>query len=261
MFKQVVTFAKHQLTAKSKKGFGIHSPFLFHLVSEIINDFTPYYCYEPIENQRQRLLSDNTKITVTDLGLGSKSLKQNTRKISNIAKTSLKTRRLAQLIFRIVNYFQPNTLLELGTSLGITTSYLASFSSQSKVISIEGCPEIGRYAKQTFDILHLNNIDLKIGNINTQLLASLHELKTVDFVFFDGNHKKEATLQYFKQCLDFINPKTVFVFDDIYLTDEMQEAWQEIIHNEKVSASLNLYYMGLVFFRLGMSREHLKIRF
>lgn len=253
-------YIAHQLQAKSKKGFGIHSPYLFYLVSEIINDFTPFYSYSDIEKQRSQLLKDTTKIEVSDLGTG--ALKsQNKRSVAAIAKKSLKPARQAQLLFRLVNYFKSQTILELGTSLGITTSYLAKVSGKNQIVSIEGCPNISAYARQSLQNLHIENVCLKTGDINNVLLTALHELKTVDFVFFDANHAKDATLNYFRQCLAFKNNNTVFVFDDIYHSSEMKEAWQEIIAHDTVSASLDLFHFGLVFFRSGMTKEHIKIRF
>lgn len=257
----VFAYLKHLINAKGKKGKGISSSYLSHLVSEIIYDFTPFYCYETIETVRKQLLSNNEIIEINDLGAGSRKTKSNHRKIAHIAKYSLKPAKQAQLLFRLVNYLNPKNILEIGTSLGITTSYLAKVASKTKVITIEGCPNIAKQAKKTFNELSIQNINLYLGDFNQTLNKALKELNNIDFIFFDGNHTYQATLDYFHQCLAFKNNNTVFVFDDIYLTKEMDAAWNEIITHPEITASIDLFHMGIVFFKEDLSNEHIKIRF
>jgi len=259
--KQALSYFKHQLTARNSKGFGIHSPYIFHLVTEIIHDFNPFYCYSDIEKVREQLLNNHEYIKVTDLGSGSKVLRNSEKKISDIAKYSLKSKRQAQLLFRLINYFGSQHILELGTSLGITTSYLASVSSKSKVITLEGCPEISKLAQQTFASLNLRNIKLISGNFDETLPEALLQLTTLDVVFFDGNHQKEATLKYFQTCLPFKHNNTVIVFDDIHYSNEMNEAWEQIKTHNEVMVTLDLFHIGIVFFKKEFTKQHFNIQF
>ncbi len=263
MFKlrQVFKFINHWLGSYHSKGFGIHSPFVFYLVTEIIRDFTPFYSFPTIEKQRETLLKNKKKIEVTDFGSGSKSTNSTKRKISFIAKTTLKPARQAQLLFRLINYFKSQQILEIGTSLGITTSYMASVSKKSKVITLEGCPEISKYAKQTFEKLNLKNIELITGNIDETLNRALNRLKNVDFIFFDGNHQLGATIKYFEQCLAYKNSGSIFVFDDIHSSSEMEQAWEKIMNNKEVIITIDLFHMGLVFFKDRLTRQHFNVRF
>jgi predicted O-methyltransferase YrrM len=258
---RLLRYLKHQLVARNSKGFGIHSPYIFHLVTEIIHDFIPFYCYGSIEKERQNLLSNNTLIEVNDFGSGSHINKQTQKKVCDIAKHSLKPKKQAQLLFRLVNHFQSKNILEIGSSLGITTSYLASVSSKSKLITLEGCPETSKIAQHTFSNLQLKNITLNTGNFNNTLIPALHKFKKVDFVFFDGNHKKNATLEYFNTCLPFIHNNTVFIFDDIHLSEEMEEAWNEIKIYENVKVTLDLFHLGIVFFKKEFTKQHYNIKF
>jgi predicted O-methyltransferase YrrM len=260
-FKQALSYFNHQLTARNSKGFGIHSPYIFHLVTRIVHDFTPFYCYSDIEKERERLLQNHQTIKVTDFGSGSKALPHTEKKISDIAKHSLKPKTQAQLLFRLLNHFESKSILELGTSLGITTSYLASVSSKSKLITLEGCPEICKQAQQTFSNLNLKNIELITGNINNTLNEALKKLSTLDFVFFDGNHQKDATLNYFQTCLPFKHNNTVFVFDDIHKSDEMTKAWEQIKMHNEVKVTLDLFYLGIVFFKHEFTKQHFNIKF
>lgn len=254
-------YISHWWASHNKKGFGIHSPFVFKLVTKIIHDYTLFYCFADIEKERIRLINDNTLVEVSDLGAGSRVAKSSQRKISQIAKYSLKPAKQAQLLFRLINYFEFSNMLELGTSLGITTSYLSKTNSQSRVISLEGCPQIAQQAKQTLKNLQINNTTIIEGAFEETLPQAIAEFEKLDFVFFDGNHTKQATLEYFELCLPKINNDTLFVFDDIYWNQEMTEAWKSIKSHAKVVVTIDLFHLGLVFFRNELHPQHFKVRF
>ena len=245
---------------KSVNEHGVHSPFVFDLLNNVIYVKTNYYAFTSIEQLRQQLLKSHKTITHSDFGAGEN--KNNSQKtISDIAKHSAKSAKNAQLLFRVVNYFQPKNILELGTSLGISTAYLASANSASKVTTIEGSKELAELAEQHFKQLKIKNIETHIGNFDTTLPDVIATINTLDFVFFDGNHRKEPTLNYFNICLQKANENSVFVFDDIYWSDEMMQAWEEIKNNNDVTITIDLFFMGLVFFKSGQAKQHFTIRF
>jgi predicted O-methyltransferase YrrM len=195
------------------------------------------------------------------MGAGTATRGGQIQSVSEIAKRSVKPAKYGQLLFRMVNYFQPKHVLELGTSLGITTSYLRAGNIGSAVTTVEGCPEIAAIAQKNWLYLGYENISLHIGNFDEVLPELLRKEQVIDFVFFDGNHRKTATLEYFNRCLEKVNEKSVFVFDDIYWSAEMEEAWEEIKANEKVSVTIDLFFMGIVFFRKGQAKEDFVIRY
>jgi len=256
-----INYIKHYFKAHHKKGYGIHSPFVFHLVTSIIHDYTPFYCFENIEQQRIKMLANTDMIEVTDFGSGSRIHKNNFRKVGHIAKHSVKPTCQAQLLFRLVNHFNAKHILEIGTSLGITSSYLASVNSKSKVITLEGCPKLSSIAQQNFADLHLKNIKLITGEFNQTLPLALKELEKLDFVFFDGNHNKNSTLEYYEQCLRFAHELSVFIFDDIHLNPDMEQFWNTLIQREEITVTLDLFHIGIVFFRKGMTKQNFLIRF
>ena len=261
-FQLLFKYLSYKLTARHKYGYGIHSPFIFELLTNIIRNFKPFSCYKDIENLRKILKHSNQIIEVEDFGAGSHILKSNKRKIKDIAKYSLTKKKYAQLLFRLVNHFKPQTILELGTSFGITTLYLAKANSKAQVITLEGSKEIAKEAKNNFKKLNVKNINLITGEFDETLPKALSEIKNLDFVFFDGNHRKEATLSYFKQCLPYILNDTVFVFDDIHWSEQMEEAWEEIKKNTQISITIDLFFMGLVFFRKeNYYKQDFRIRF
>jgi predicted O-methyltransferase YrrM len=237
---------------------GVHSPFVFELVTKVFpaeknEDFSEHIA----EDWRTECFLNNSIIQVTDLGTG----KSGPRKISDIAKHSAKKIKQGQLLHRIVKHFQPKNLLELGTSLGITTLYEATATDFEKFITLEGCPNTAAQAKEIFEKNNLG-IEISVGDFSTTLKNALQELKTVDYVFFDGNHKEEPTLTYFETCLPFAHNNSIFIFDDIHWSTEMESAWEKIKQNQKVRLSIDLFHFGIVFFRTEqLEKENFVLRY
>ena len=255
----VLNFLQHRFTAKTRHG--VHSPFVYHLVDEIIYDFHAKAEYREIEKLRSVLLHDDRVVNVTDLGAGSYLNNNKQKLVRTIAKNALKPARLAQLIFRLARHFAPGHIVELGTCLGITTAYLARSSPLARVTSIEGCPETASVAGENLSHLNVQNVDLKVGDFDALLPGLIDQTEVLDFVFIDGNHRKEATLNYFKCCLPKLSENGIMIFDDIYWSKGMKEAWQEIKAHPKVTVTIDLFWIGLVFIRPGQVKEDFKIKF
>jgi predicted O-methyltransferase YrrM len=235
---------------------GIHSPFVFDLYNQVFKNNENFYAYEKVEELRKRLLADQRQIEVLDLGAGSVSGNKKTRAVKDISGKSVKSKKYGQLLFRLVNYFQSETIIELGTSVGISTIYLAIARSKSEIITIEGSPEIRKIALANFEQSGLKNIISEEGNFDDRLPMILKKIKTADLVFFDGNHRKEATLAYFRLCLEKANDKSIFIFDDIYWSKGMAEAWEIIKADPSVTVTIDIFQMGIVFFRKEQAKEH-----
>ena len=257
-----IKYLNYYFTASNGKGHGIHSPFVFDLVVKVLNDETKYAVYKEIELQRSMLLGNETILAVEDFGAGSaKGLKKN-RVVQQIAAGSLKKPKYAQLLYRLVHYFQPKQIVELGTSLGITTAYLAKAKQDAQVLTMEGSTAISRIAEDVFKKLQLQNIHLVTGNFDETLKSNISQLPTVNFAFIDGNHRKKPTLNYFHQLLEHADDTTVMVFDDIHWSKEMEEAWETIKLHSAVTLTIDLFFIGLVFFRKEQKeKEHFVIRF
>ena len=236
----------------------IHSPFVFQLFNDVIRDQTPFYGFDVIESLRAKHLIDNHEIEIIDYGARGGKRKE---KISSVSKNVLKPKKYAQLLFRIANNFKCRNILELGTSFGISTLYLSMHDNNSRVITLEGSPEIAALAKKNFNRLSRKNILLIEGEFSDTLPKAISSFPSIDLVYFDGNHRLEPTLSYFNQCLPHINENTIFIFDDIHWSREMNEAWKKIQSHPTTKITIDLFQLGLVFFRPGFNKQNFVIKF
>jgi len=261
-FQLAIKYFNYWISASNAKGHGMHSPFVFEFITKILNDKTDYPEYQKVESLRRQLLNDNVILEVEDFGAGSVIDKKNKRSVSSIAKNAAKPKKFGQLLFRMVKHYQPATILELGTSLGITTSYLSLAKPDGRLITMEGSREIANASKQNFKAIELKNVELIEGNFDHTLVSVVRGLSTVDFAFIDGNHRKEPTERYFKELLTKTNNDSILVFDDIHWSSEMEAAWENIKKNAAVTCSIDLFFIGIIFFRKEFKeKQHFTIRF
>lgn len=260
-FQLAKKYFHYYFKAQNGKGHGIHSPFVFDFIIHVLNDKKKYNCYSKIESLRKRLLKNNHSIEVEDFGAGSAVIPFRDRKIKGIASTSLKKKKYAQLLFRIAKYYQSKNIVELGTSFGISASYLAS-NNYSYVLTFEGSHNIAKVASNNFRELGLHNIELIEGDFEKTLPLSIDKFKSVDLLFIDGNHRKEPTLAYFNFFLKKSGPQSIFIFDDIHWSKGMEEAWKLVQQHDSVTLTIDLFFIGLVFFRKDFKvKQHFTIRF
>jgi predicted O-methyltransferase YrrM len=252
-----INFLRHYFQAGTPHA--VHSPFIFELYNSLLSH-KQYYDFEPFELLRSALLTVNDRISVTDFGAGSKAIKSRERKISDIVKYSEKPKEQVQALFELAVALNPKVIVELGTSLGLTTAYLASVDSRSKVHSFEGCPNTLSLAKSNIDRLEIKNVVFHEGNFDDTLPAFLQQQSQVDFVFFDGNHRYEPTVCYFEWFLPKVTNQTVFIFDDIHWSKEMEKAWEEIKSHPQVIVSIDFFHFGVIFFKKELSRQHFRLK-
>jgi len=258
MFLQIIKFLSFYFSAKTK--YAIHSPFVFAFIEEILENESNYYSFLAIEHIRKKIEKNSSEIIVNDLGAGSKKIKTAKRKISTIAKTSLQEKKMAQLLFKMINYYKlSDNVVELGTSLGITTAYLANAKKSNKIYTIEGSTEIANVANSVFKKLGLKNIELIIGDFNMNL-KNLNLDTKLGLIYIDGNHTKSATISYFNWALENANENTVIVIDDIYWSKEMEESWDYVKKLNEVTMTIDLFKMGIVFLHSVKVKEHFKLK-
>jgi predicted O-methyltransferase YrrM len=283
---------------RAKTQYNVHSPFVFEFVQSVLEDDRVFYVFNETDILRAELLASRETIEVEDFGAGSvvDGLKK-TRKISSIAGSALSPAFQCQWLFRIAETYKPLTIIELGTSLGVSTLHLAEGSPRAaKIFTLEGSAEIARFARRNFDwfydtfrktglrhndpeVLNFDTkyaqnftteyekhkIDIIVGRFDETLPTVLKDLKSVDLAFIDGNHRKVPTLDYFEKCLERTTENTILIFDDVHWSADMEAAWADIKAHPRVRLSIDLFWCGIVFFRNeNREKEHfdlIKARF
>ncbi|MEM9546724.1 MAG: class I SAM-dependent methyltransferase [Bacteroidota bacterium] len=241
--------------------YSAHSPFVYEFMSSVMQGKINTRAINEIEKKRNQLLVSKNSISFIDYGAGS-SIGENTaqRKIAHIAKNSLSGKWQCQFLNRLVRHYGLANILEIGTSLGISTAYLAAANPSGNLITLEGNPESAHIAKALFKDLNYDSIDCRIGEFGTTLIPAIDSFDSIDMAFIDGNHRKEATIEYFHLLKEKMVQKSIVVVDDIYWSEGMNEAWQEIINDDSVAFSVDLFRMGLLFFDFTiMDKRHFKL--
>ncbi len=250
-------YLHYYLTAANGKGHGIHSPFAFDFVLKVLNDRHAYPDYAAIESLRRRLRGDEAKLEIEDMGAGSAWKAPRQRSVGDITRYAAKPARLGQLLYRIARYYRPARVVELGTSLGFSTAYLAAGAAHGgggadfgvgRVWSIEGSGQVAAAAERNLHSLGLE-AQVVTGNFDIVLPGLLQEIGVVDLAFVDGNHRRDPTLSYFNQLMTFAGRPAILIFDDIHWSPEMEEAWAVIKNDPRVYLTIDLFFIGLVFLR------------
>ena len=319
---QIIAYLKFLL--RSTNQHGVHSPFVFKLLTECFYKKENKPGFKKVLAFRKALFKDHQVISITDFGAGSRVFSSEKRKVSAIAKNAGISKKRALVLNKLTSYLQCKNALELGTSVGISSTAIAA-GNNLQLTTIEGCPETANIAREYFRKFELDNITLKVGEFEevlngflkkqesrdksqdkgqnredgrsetedrlelgdgmktedrrpktedqnqqqTSLLFPLsikksqtpnHKPRTPDLIYFDGNHQKEATLHYFEKLLPMAHNDSVFIFDDIHWSREMEEAWDQIKAHPQVRVSIDTFYWGLVFFRKEQEKEHFTIR-
>ena len=248
----------HWLTALNEHS--LQAPFIYNLYLNTLKHDFVHEDYNAIEQLRTKLIESKQEINVLNLGAKSKVNSADSRPVSDIAKKGITTARKSRLLARLISAFNCKNIIELGTSFGVNTLYLAS-KPETAVTSFEGCPETAKIAAKNFDELEYQNIDIVEGDINLTLSTYLNSNSPlVDFVFFDANHQLEPTLNYFNMLFEKAHSETVFVFDDIHWSTEMSKAWSHIAADSRVSMSIDLFDVGIIFFKNDFQKSHFRLR-
>ena len=244
----------------SKNKHGVHSPFVYDLVTKCFNDKTKYPEYQILKSYRKTLQRDPSHIEMRDFGQGSRVFKGTARKVSAVTKTAGMRKKRQKLLFRLGYYFLSENILEFGTSLGLGTIALSLSNKYAFVNTVEGCPNTSKKAAQYFDKFHLKNIQIHQETFREFLLDSKNADQKYDLVLIDGDHNGERTVEYFNALLDKVHNDSLIIFDDIYWSKDMTMAWQKIIANKKVTVSIDTFQWGMVFFRKEQPKQHFLIR-
>ena len=233
----------------------IHSPFFFDFYINVLKNRSHDERFQEIEKTRERLLTNSLELEVYDLGAGSTHFTKSKRVLSKIAATSLSPATLCSLYHRILKFQKAERVVELGTSLGITTLYLAA-DPTIRVTTFEGSPSIADIALTNFESFNTTNIKLIEGNIDSTLYDFLQNPAKINFALIDANHRYEPTLRYFTALSKRMSKKGIIIIDDIHHTNEMSKAWNELKSHDLVYGSIDLFRCGILFFDIDLTKQH-----
>jgi len=246
---------------KSKNRHHLQGPFMYQLNDAVFRKDKNELAFDKIESLRKELYNDVTLISIKDFGAGFNGKIYTEKSISYISKRSSKQPKYARLLYRLVNYLKPATMVELGTSVGISALYQAAGNPDGKLYTFEGCENTAKIAQQNFNQFPQLQITSLVGMFDDILPSFLSTQNIIDYVFLDGNHRYAPTLKYFEMLLPFMHNESVVVIDDIHWSTEMNLAWKKIIEHSQVTISIDLMMLGIVFFNPGLSKEHFVIRY
>ena len=245
----VLDYVQHRLEAKNRHG--VHSPFVYRLIDEVIYDLHAKSDYPNLKHFCQILRYDDRSILVHD---------QSTS-VKVFVKNKCKSLRSAQLIYRLANYFSPNQVIELGTSMGIDTAYVAKSAPQARIISMDQDVDTAAFTSENLAKQAIKNVQILTGDLSQVFPDVLAELQSLDFVLINRGHDKEAMINYLNQCVPKLKETSVVVVDAIYRDKEMNEFWQQMKIHPQITVTIDLFQMGLAFVRPQQAEEHFKIRF
>ena len=258
-FRYIRKGIQYELFAPHRSGHGIHSPFLYEFVRKVLTSEKKPGIEKSIEKIRKKVKKDNTIVSEIEFGAGSGYKTKGQKSVRQIAKNSAIPRKYGRMLFRLTSHFGPKNVIELGTSLGFSAMYLASGNPAANVITVEGNPDCASLADSLIRQAGIKNVSV----INNEFRSVLEDFKIQHplLVFFDGDHTKEATLEYFLYFLNHQDENTIMVFDDIHWSKGMEEAWTIIRKHEQVKVTVDLFRMGIVFFKKTLSKQHFVIKF
>ena len=259
-FWRVISYIRYRAAAVTR--FKVHSPFVYDLVEKVFRDNKKYDDYRMLNRLHRRYANRRDRIETMDFGSGAGSSEYSIRitKVGKLVRERSHTKKQLELLYRIARYFHPEILLEFGTAAGISTLYLGKGSPETQIVTMEGCLGLASVARKSFQKREIK-AEVEVGEFTAILDSVLSKIDRLDMVFIDGNHRKQPTLEYFAKCAARSNEESVIMIDDIHWSYGMESAWEEIKKDERVSVTIDLYWMGMVFFRKGIEKQDFIIRY
>lgn len=260
MLRIALQYFWYRIITSHRRGFGIHSPFVFQLVNEVLLKKDDKNL-AMIRGWRKSLSQSHDTIETGHFGSGSKVHSKNHQKLKKIIRYSSIPHKYGRVLYRLSREFKPNTVLELGTGTGISTAYLSSANPGIRIKTVDADKEKAKFAESALKILAITQPEISVGSFEGFLLSNLKSISHPMLVFVDGDHNYESTMGYFNKILEYKEADTIIIFDDICWSREMRQAWIDIKDHPETVLCIDLFFMGIVFFRKGMIKQNFKINF
>ncbi len=251
----------HWLHSGRKNGFGIHSPYVYVLVRNVIYNKKREKVPSEIIEYHKSIRNSREKIVINDLGAGSRITKSGQRSLASLARRSSVTYRQGALLYRLAKWYRPAELIEFGTGLGISTAYLAAGAGTVPFTSIEGSCGKHAFAVSHAEESGLKQVELIRGEFKNHFRGLVNKASDHLLVFIDGDHRYGPTIEKVKAILE--NKKItefILILDDIYWSKEMERCWNECRNDPGISISLDLFYFGILIKRPEMAKKHYMLK-
>lgn len=230
------------------------SPFVFEFYGELMRFLKENKVGDPeIETFRDTLLKDTTPIKVLDLGAGSKKVPHNYRPISQITRYSTSGPKFALLYQHLCSLTPAETVVELGTCLGLSTRYLAK-KTKGKLYTFEGSAEIQKVAQRA---PLPPRTEFILGPIEEKLQIIVDTIPYIDFALIDANHTYEGTIGAFRSLAPKLRETSILAVGDIHWSPGMEKAWSEIKSHPDVNLTIDFFECGVLFFYYSGEKKHL----
>jgi predicted O-methyltransferase YrrM len=249
------------LFSRHRKGHGVHSPFVYRLIREVFLDKRIHKHFNKVESIRRKMLHDQHQVNITGFGAGSRLLIGRQRRISEIVTAGSVKPKYGKLLYNLAVWMDPDVIVELGTSVGMGSLYLAGGAPGKPIYSVEGEEVLAAIAMKNLELAGFQHVTVIQGSFESGLVQILPELRGNLLIFMDGDHRKEPTLHYFRLLLEKITPESVIIIDDIHWSSEMEETWEILCQCAEVKVSIDIFHMGILFFKQGLQKENYRIKF
>lgn len=257
-----VKYIRHLLKARHRNGYGLHSPFVYELARNVIFNKNRWTVPGNVREYHRAMRRSDQKLVIYDHGAGSRVTGREERKVASIARHSSVTPRQGALLYRLSKWYRPAAVVEAGTGIGISTSYLAAGAENAVISTIEGSPAKHNFAREHTDAGSSGGLEFLLGTFDTHIdrLASAAPDRTLFFI--DGDHRYHSTMERVRSVMAQKElTETMMILDDIYWSDDMERAWKDACAEPGVDVSIDLFHMGILFRRPGISRQHFRISF
>ena len=271
MIRRILTYLQHQFYRRHRRGHGIHSPYLFEFLHDVVFNRAGMEVPESIVQLHERLKRDRSPIPAGNHGAGSMVDRAANRTVGSFVRRSSVSKKYGALLYRIVQWFRPGMIIELGTGLGISTLYLSAAATGIPLHTIEGNPVRAKFAGSMFMMNGMEHVQVHVGDLGRELDHLLQELKGTAggggarggrfLAFVDGNHRFEPTIRYMRQLVDAAGEEAVIILDDIHWSREMHGAWMEVTGWPEVRVTIDLFHAGIILLRRDLHHACLRIKF
>ncbi len=257
MFHKIVSFFCFIL--KSKNEHGVHSPFIFDLITTCFYVKKNNHDLTILSNYKEDLSKNSSLQEIYDFNFLSNILLSEKKKKEKIIKDFGVSNKRTRLLINLIQYLKPRSILEIGTSVGINTVTLASALENFKIITVEENEQSTNISRELFKKYNLKQIELLSGKLD-DVLPDVFKKNTFDFICFKNHGLTKKVLKYFEASVSSIHNNSVCLFKNIHIDKESDQVWEQIKKHEKVTVTIDTFKWGLVFFRKEQEKEHFIIR-